>query len=131
MGRFGVLSWAKKRLKLFILRGFVEHIFFEDKTVRRRFRDQLGPKKAPKCPQHEPKRGPRSTPKRPKIDIKIDMNFDANPRGAQPLLGRRHWAETPPRGAPGTRPREPTEAAQAPRDRPPRPPGTHVRVLNT
>ena len=29
------------------LKGFVKNHFFEDKTVRRRFRDQLRPKKAP------------------------------------------------------------------------------------
>ena len=47
LGRFGAPSWAKKRLKPFILKGLVKNHFFEDKTVRRRFRDQLGPKKAP------------------------------------------------------------------------------------
>ena len=40
------------------------------------------------------------------------------------------WGRDPPLGAPGMRPRGPGEAAQASRDRPPRPPGTHVRVLN-
>ena len=47
LGRFGAPSWAKKRLEPFILNGSVKNHFFEDKTVRRRFRDQLGPKKAP------------------------------------------------------------------------------------
>ena len=47
LGRFGAPSWAKKRLKQFVLNGFVKIIVFEDKTVRRRFWDQLGPKKAP------------------------------------------------------------------------------------
>ena len=60
---------------------FVNIYLFEDKTVRRRFRDQFGPKKAPTSPKMTPKRGPRSSPKRPKIDIEIDMNFDANPKG--------------------------------------------------
>ena len=45
--RFGAPSWAKKPLKPFISNGFVTNHFFEDKTVRRRFRDQLGPNKAP------------------------------------------------------------------------------------
>jgi hypothetical protein len=37
------------------------------------------------------------------------------------------WARDPPLGAPGMRPRDPGEAAQAPRDRPPR---HRARVLN-
>ena len=47
LGRFGAPSWAKKRLKLIISNGFVKNHFFEDKMVRRRFQDQLGPKKVP------------------------------------------------------------------------------------
>ena len=47
LGRLGAPSWAKKRLKQFVLNGFVNFSVFEDKTVRRRFWDQLGPKKAP------------------------------------------------------------------------------------
>ena len=58
-----------------------------------------------------------------KIDIKININFDAKTQGARPLLGLVLWAGTPP----GRRPRDPREGAQAPRDRPP---GTHARVLN-
>ena len=40
------------------------------------------------------------------------------------------WARDPPLAAPRKCPRDPGEAAQAPRDRPPRHPGTHARVLN-
>ena len=47
LGRFGAPSWMKKRLKQYVSNGFVNNHFFEHKTVRRRFRDQLGPKKAP------------------------------------------------------------------------------------
>ena len=47
LGRFGASSWAKKRLKPFVLSGFVNNHVFDDKTARRRFRGQLGPKKAP------------------------------------------------------------------------------------
>ena len=67
MGHFGAPSWAKEPLKPFILNGFVNIHFFEDKSVRRRFRDQLGPKKAPTLPKMTPKRDPRSSPNRPKI----------------------------------------------------------------
>ena len=66
---------AKKYWKTYY---FVKNRFFEHKSVRRRFRDQLGPKKAPKMTSQM---GPRSTPKRTKIDIKILINFDANPKG--------------------------------------------------
>ena len=45
-------------------------------------------------------------------------------------LARRHWAGNPPLGAPWDVPQGPRGAAQAPRDRPPRHPGTHARVLN-
>ena len=48
LGRFGAPSWVKKRLKPFVLNGFVNNHFFEDKTVRRRFWDQPWPTKAPK-----------------------------------------------------------------------------------
>ena len=47
LGRLGAPSWAKKRLKPFISKVLVKTHGFEDKTVRRRFQDQLGPKKAP------------------------------------------------------------------------------------
>ena len=102
---------------------FRKNHFFEDKTVRRRFRDQLRPKKAPKGPKMTPKRDPRSTPKRPKIDIKIDINFDANSKGRQLEVGYCSLGLGPPReplgGATGT-----------PRSRQSTPPGTHARVLN-
>ena len=111
LGRFGTPSWEKKRLKPFVLNGFVKIHFFDVKTVRRRSWDQLWPTKAPKRAKMTPKRDPRSTPKRPKIDIKIDMIFDANSRGAWRPTGRRLWAGTPPRelpgGAPGTQGRRP------------------------
>ena len=80
-----------------------------------------------------PKKDPRSTPKRPKIDIKIDLNFDAD------LMGRRvevvgidlNWALKfgagtpwePLGGAPGAQGRRPRHHETAL-------PGTHVRVLN-
>ena len=80
--------------------GFVDNHFFEDKTVRRRFRDQLGPKKAPRGPKMTPKRDPRSTPKRPKTDIKIDLNFDAKTKRVGQGSTRRLWAGNPPQGAP-------------------------------
>ena len=117
LGRLGAPSWAKKRLKLFILNGFVQktHVF-EDKMVRRRSQDQFGPTKAPKWPNMTPKRHPRCSPKRSKIDIEIDINFDAIPRGVQQVLTLVLWAGTPPQGAPGRHPRSPGEAAQAPRD---------------
>ena len=41
LGRFGAESWMKKLLKLIVLNGFINNYFFEDKTVRSRFRDQL------------------------------------------------------------------------------------------
>ena len=87
--------------------------------------------KSAKGPKMTPQRDPRSNPKRPKIDIKIDINFDAKTMRAYHGLRFRHWVGNPPLGAPGRRPRDPGEAAQAPRDRSPRHPGTHVRVLNT
>ena len=46
-GRFGAPSWATKQLKPCILNGFVKKHFFENKTVQRRFQDQLGPNKTP------------------------------------------------------------------------------------
>ena len=42
---------------------FRENHFFDDKTVRRRFRDQLRWTKTPKGPETTPKRDPRSSPK--------------------------------------------------------------------
>ena len=82
MGRFGAPSWGKKRLKPFILNGLVKNHFFDDKTVRRRFGDQLRRAKSPKGAKMTPKRDPGSTPKRPKIDIQIDINFDAKTKRA-------------------------------------------------
>ena len=69
-----------------------------------------------------PKRDPRSTPKRPKIDIKIDINFDANSKGRRVEVALVVWARDPPREPLGRQPRGPGEAAQAPQDRPPRHP---------
>ena len=110
---------------------FLKNICFEDKRVRRRFWDEPGPTKGQNEPNMTPKRDPRWSPKRSKIDVQIDINFDANRREAVPSTTRRLWAGTLPQGAPGRCSRGPGEAAQAPRDRPPRHPGTHVRVLNT
>ena len=70
-----------------------------------------------------PKTEPKSTLRRSKIDIKININFDAKPMGAGHEVGHRVWAGTPP----GRHPREPREGAQAPRDRPP---GTHACALH-
>ena len=67
-----------------------------DKTVRRRSHDQVRPKQAPKGPKMTPKRDRRPSPKRPKIDIKIDIDFDAKTKGAGPALSCRHWAGNPP-----------------------------------
>ena len=116
LGRLGAPSWVKKRLKPFVLNGFVNNHFFEDKTVRRRFGDQPWPTKAPKWSKMTPKTQPKSTPRRSKIDINIDIKNDAKSKRAEGVLTRRHWAGTPPQGAPGRRPRDPGEAAQAPRD---------------
>ena len=54
LGRLGAPSWAKQRLKPFVLNGFVNNYFFKAKTVRRRFWDQLWPTKAPKGPKMTP-----------------------------------------------------------------------------
>ena len=104
LGRFGAPSWAKKRLKPFLLIGFVNIRFFDAKTVRRRLWDQLWPTKAPKGPKMTPKTEPKSTPRRSKIDIKIDIKNDAQTKRARPVLGRRHWAGTPAHGHPGRHP---------------------------
>ena len=48
LGRLGPPSWAKKRLKPFILNGFVKNHFFADESIRRRSWDQLWPTRAPK-----------------------------------------------------------------------------------
>ena len=124
LGRLGPQNRAVAAVALV----FVKNHFFDVKTVRRRLWDQLWPTKAPKRPKMTPKTEPKSTPRRSKIDVKIDIKNDAKTKRAGHLLTRRHWAGTPPQGAPGRRPRDPGEAAQAPRDRPPRPPGTHARV---
>ena len=99
---------------------FVQHHFFEDKTVRRRFWDQLRPTKAPRGAKMTPKRDPRSTPKRPKTDIKIELNFDAKTKRVGQGSVRRLWGAPPP----WRRPRSPGEGGQATRERPP---GTHAR----
>ena len=91
--------YSKKYWKTYY---FVTNHFFEDKTVRRRFWDQLRPTKAPRGAKMTPKRDPRSSPKRPQIDIKIVIDFDAKTKRARQGSTRRNWAETPP---PGRRPR--------------------------
>ena len=98
---------------------FVHNHFFEDKTLRRRFWDQLRPTRAPKGAKRTPKRDPRSTPKRPKTDIKIELNFDAIIKWALPGLAVVLWCRNPPREAPQGLWREAHTARQ-------RPPGTHA-----
>ena len=88
---------------------FVNNHFFEDKTVRRGFWDQLGPTKGQNEPNMGPKREPKTTPRRSKIDIKIDIKNESQTKRAGHVLARRLWAGTPPQGAP-------REAAQAPWD---------------
>ena len=127
LGRLGRHLGALETLWHYACRCFVNIHFFDVKTVRRRSWDQLWPTKAPKRPKMTPKTEPKSTPRRSKIDINIDMKNDAKTKRAGQVLARRHWAGTPPQGAPGRRPRGPGEAAQAPQDRHP---DTHARVLN-
>jgi hypothetical protein len=94
---------------------FVQNHFFEDKTVRKRFRDQLKRKNAPSGAKTTPKRDPRSTPKRPKIDIKIDINFDAKTKRVGHGSTFRLWAGTPPPGgAPGALGRGPKRHGSGP-----------------
>ena len=91
--------------------GFVHNHFFEDKTIQRGFNDQLGPTKGQNEPNMTPKRDPRWSPKRSKIDVQIDMNFDAKTKRARQPTTLRLWAGTPPRelrgGAPGAQGRRP------------------------
>ena len=93
---------------------FVNNHFFEDKTVRRGFWDQLGPTKGQNEPNMGPKREPKTTPRRSKIDIKIDIKNDAKTKRAGHVLVRRHWAGTLPQGPPGRRPRGPGTPREAP-----------------
>ena len=86
---------------------FLKNHFFEDKMVRRRSQDQLGPTKAPKWPNMTPKRHPRWSPKRSKIDIETIINFDAIPRGVLHVLTLVLWAGTPPPGSSREAPQEP------------------------
>ena len=79
---------------------FAQNHFFEDKTVRRRFWDQLRPTKAPRGAKMTPKRDPRSTPKRPQTDIKIEISFDAKTKRARQGSTRRLWGASPPLEAP-------------------------------
>ena len=83
---------------------FVQIHFFEDKTVRRGFRQPLKRKEAPRGAKMTPKRDPRSTPKRPKTDIKIDQISMRKSRG----LYRDRGADF----GPGTPPREPPPCAR-------------------
>ena len=96
----GAILGPWKRSKHYACRCFVRNHFFDVKTVRRRSWDQLWPTKAPKRPKMTPKTEPKSTPRRSKIDVKIDIKNDAKSKRAHPLLGRRHWAGTPPREPP-------------------------------
>ena len=111
LGRLGCHLGALETLWHYACRCFVKIHFFDVKTVRRRLWDQLWPTKAPKRPKMTPKTEPKSTPRRSKIDVKIVIKNDAKSKRARPLLGRRHWAGTPPRdppgGAPGTQGRRP------------------------
>ena len=116
LGRLGCHLGALETLWHYACRCFVKIHFFDVKTVRRRLWDQLWPTKAPKRPKMTPKTEPKSTPRRSKIDVKIVIKNDAKSKRAWRLLGRRHWAGTPPQGPPGRRPRDPGEAAQAPWD---------------
>ena len=116
LGRLGCHLGALETLWHYACRCFVNIHFFDVKTVRRRSWDQLWPTKAPKRPKMTPKTEPKSTPRRSKIDVKIDIKNDAKTKRAGHLLSLRHWSGTPPQGAPGRRPRDPGEAAQAPRD---------------
>ena len=93
---------------------FVNNHFFEDKTVRRGFWDQLGPTKSQNEPILGPKREPKTTPRRSKIDIKIDQKNESKTKRARHRTSLVVSAGTPPWGAPGRRPRSPGEAPQAP-----------------
>ena len=107
---------ALETLWHYACRCFVKIHFFDVKTVRRRFRGQLGPKKAPRGPKMTPKRDPRSTPKRPKTDIKIDLNFNAKTKRVGQGSTRRLWAGTSPQGsAPGALGGGPGGTGAAPR----------------
>ena len=64
--------------------------------------------------ENDPKRDPRWTPRRPKIDIKIDMIFDANPREARPPTAVRLSAGTPPPGTPWDVPQGPRGSGPGP-----------------
>ncbi len=95
---------------------FVHNHFFEDKTLRRRFWDQLRPTRAPKGAKRTPKRDPRSTPKRIKTDIKIELNFDAITKWAWHAHRVVLWCRDPPQGgAPGALGRGPHGTGAAPR----------------
>ena len=117
LGRLGRHLGALETLRHYACRCFVKIHFFHVMTVRRRSWDHLWPIKAPKRPKMTPKTEPKSTPRRPKIDITIDISFDEKTKRAQDGLTRTVWAGTPrPQGAPGRRPRDSGEAAQAPWD---------------
>ena len=108
LGRLGCHLGALETLWHYACRCFVKIHFFDVKTVRRRSWDQLWPTKAPKRPKMTPKTEPKSTPRRSKIDVKIVIKKDAKSKRAGVVLGRRHWAGTPPQGAaPGTQGRRP------------------------
>ena len=116
LGRLGCHLGALETLWHYACRCFVKIHFFDVKTVRRRLWDQLWPTKAPKRPKMTPKTESKSTPRRSKIDIKIYVKNDATSKRAGGVLARGVWVGTPPQGAPGSRPRDPGEAAQAPWD---------------
>ena len=120
LGPSWVPSWADLDLKIVLSPSvalvFLKNHFFDVKTVRRRLWDQLWPTKAPKRPKMTPKTEPKSTPRRSKIDVKIVIKNDAKTKRAGHETARGVWVGTPPQGAPGRRPRDPGEAAQAPWD---------------
>ena len=74
--------------------------FFEDKTVRRGFWDQLGPTKGPNEPNMGPKREPKTTPRRSKIDVKIYLKNDTKTKRAGVVLSLGVWVGTPPKEPP-------------------------------
>ena len=59
LGRLGCHLGTLETLWRYACRCFVKIHFFDVKTVRRRFRGQLGPKKAPRGAKMTPKRDPR------------------------------------------------------------------------
>ena len=113
LGRLGCHLGALETLWHYACRCFVKIHFFDVKTVRRRSWDQLWPIKAPKRPKMTPKTEPKSTPRRSKIDVKIVIKKRCQNQEGLSRSDPRSWGRDPP---PGSRPRDPGEAAQAPWD---------------